>query len=75
MIIIEFKDATDYCFELKNKEREMDFCIEMGIKRKLGVSATFTVTNVFGIKRSIKTDSVQSCVYKPKFTFQEKEKV
>ena len=64
MIRIEFKDGkSNYVFELKNREREMDLCIDIAQCDSRAPARTFKITNTFGIVRFIKSDNVKLCQY------------
>jgi len=64
MIFIQYRDNREYTFELKNKEREFDFCILMNEAITLSCRGkVFTTTNIHGITRVIKSNEVLKCLY------------
>jgi len=67
VIILVYKNARDYIFELKSKERETDFCIELGLAAQNAVSKKFKVTNTHGLTRVIDSSEVKSVQYMSTF--------
>jgi hypothetical protein len=63
MVTVIYKNGQEYSFELKNREREMDFCIDCSRAEKCGESIKYKVTNKFGIVRIINSADVLSCQY------------
>ena len=64
MIFIQYKDNREYTFELKSSEREVDFCIIMNEAISNACRGkVFTITNVHGLTRQIKSNEVNKCLY------------
>ena len=62
MIFIQYKDNREYTFELKSREREVDFCILMN-EAIATTAKAFLVTNIHNIQRIIKSREVAKCLY------------
>lgn len=54
-----------FVFELKNAEREMDFCIELGLAQTQSKDVKFKVTTKFGTSRIFHANEVIGCKYLP----------
>ena len=63
MITLFYKSGQMYTFELKNREREMNFAIDLSAAHAKGAEVKYRVTNTYGIARIVNTLEIRSCRY------------
>lgn len=63
MIRITFFDDTKYTFALKNKEREMEFCIDLAQQDVRNEPKRYRVTSTEGVVRVIDSATVKKHEY------------
>jgi len=63
MVILMYKNGQTYSFELKNREREMDFVIDISRAHAESRIVIYKVTNKFGIVRRVHSMDIERCRY------------
>jgi hypothetical protein len=63
MVTIIYKNGKSITFELKNREREMDFCIDVSEAHRKGKLVKYKITNTRGIVVFINTSEIKTCRY------------